>query len=95
MQSDKAAVESAALDLSYCTITAPISGRVGALNVDKGNMVKTTDDAPIVTIDTLTPIYVVFSVPEAHLPVILERMRQEGGARHGHAWRPAGPKPAV
>lgn len=77
VQSDKAAVESAALELSYCTVTAPISGRVGALNVDKGNMVKNTDDTPVVTIDTLSPIYVVFSVPEAHLPVILERMRQE------------------
>lgn len=76
VQSDKAAVESAALDLSYCTVTAPISGRVGALNVDKGNMVKTTDDTPVVTIDTLSPIYVNFSVPEAHLPAILERMRQ-------------------
>ena len=76
VQSDKAAVESAALDLSYCTVTAPISGRVGALNVDKGNMIKTTDDTPIVTIDTLSPIYVNFSVPEVHLPVILERMRR-------------------
>lgn len=76
VQSDKAAVESAALDLAYCTITAPISGRVGALNVDKGNMVKDSDDTPIVTIDTLSPIYVNFSVPEAHLPVILERMGQ-------------------
>lgn len=77
VQSDKAAVESAALELSYCTVIAPISGRVGALNVDKGNMVKDTDDTPVVTIDTLTPIYVTFSVPEAHLPVILERMRRE------------------
>lgn len=77
VQSDKAAVESAALDLAYCTVAAPISGRVGALNVDKGNMVKNTDDAAVVTIDALSPIYVVFSVPEAHLPVILERMRQE------------------
>ena len=76
VQSDKAAVESAALDLSYCMVTAPISGRVGALNVDKGNMIKTTDDTPIVTIDTLSPIYVSFSVPEVHLPVILERMRR-------------------
>lgn len=74
VQSDKAAVESAALDLAYCTVVAPISGRVGALNVDRGNMVKSTDAAPVVTIDTLSPIYVSFSVPEAHLPVILERM---------------------
>ena len=74
VQADRAAVESAALDLAYCTVTAPIGGRVSALNVDKGNMVKSTDATPIVTIDTLSPIYVTFSVPEAQLPVILERM---------------------
>ncbi|MDD4702036.1 MAG: efflux RND transporter periplasmic adaptor subunit [Desulfovibrio sp.] len=77
VQSDKAAEESAALDLAYCTVVAPISGRVGALSVDKGNMVKSSDASPIVTIDTLSPIYVGFSVPEAHLPVILDRMTTE------------------
>ncbi len=77
VQSDKAAVESATLDLAYCTVVAPISGRVGALNVDKGNMIKSSDAAPVVTIDTLSPIYVNFSVPEVHLPVILERMNGE------------------
>lgn len=76
VQADKASVESAELDLSYCTITAPIDGRVGALNVDKGNMVKNTDATPIVIIDTLLPIYVLFSVPEARLPLIQERMRE-------------------
>lgn len=78
VQADRAAVESAALDLAYCTVTAPIGGRAGALTVDKGNMVKSTDATPVVTIDTLSPIYVTFSVPEAQLPVILERM--QGGA---------------
>ncbi|MDR2574569.1 MAG: efflux RND transporter periplasmic adaptor subunit [Desulfovibrio sp.] len=87
VQADKAAVESAELDLSYCTITAPIAGRVGALSVDKGNMVKNTDAAPIVTIDTISPIYVLFSVPEARLPLIQERMR-EGQVRVSAA--PAG-----
>jgi multidrug efflux system membrane fusion protein len=76
VQSDKASVESAALDLSYCTVVAPISGRVGALSVDKGNMVKAADATVIVSIDTLSPIYVGFSVPEVHLPVILEQMAQ-------------------
>jgi multidrug efflux system membrane fusion protein len=76
VQADEASVESAELDLSYCTITAPIDGRVGPLNVDKGNMVKNTDVTPIVTIDTLLPIYVIFSVPEARLPLIQERMRE-------------------
>ena len=77
VQSDKASVESAALDLSYCTVTAPISGRVGALNVDKGNMVKSADSTVIVSIDTLSPIYVGFSVPEVHLPIIIEQMKQD------------------
>lgn len=76
VQADRAAVESAALDLAYCTVTAPIGGRVSALNVDKGNMVKASDATPIVTIDTLAPIYVTFSVPEAQLPLILERMAE-------------------
>lgn len=75
VQSDKAAVESAELDLSYCRVTAPISGRVGALAVDKGNMVQGNTTTPVVTIDTLSPIYVTFSVPERHLSVILDRMR--------------------
>ena len=74
MQADKAAVESAALDLSYCTLRAPISGRVGGLKVDKGNMVRSSDTTPIVSIDTLSPIYVTFSVPERHLSLILDRM---------------------
>lgn len=77
VQSDKASVESAALDLSYCTVTAPISGRVGALSVDKGNMVKSADSTVIVSIDTLSPIYVGFSVPEVHLPIIIEQMKQD------------------
>ena len=74
VQADKAAVESAALDLSYCTLRAPISGRVGGLKVDKGNMVRSSDTTPIVSIDTLSPIYVTFSVPERHLSLILDRM---------------------
>ena len=75
VQSDRAAVESAALALSYCTVTAPIGGRVGAIKVDRGNMVKDSSDTPIVSIDTLSPIHVTFSVPEANLPAILESMR--------------------
>lgn len=76
VQSDQAAVDSAALDLDYCTIRAPISGRAGALAIDRGNMVKASDDSSvIVTLDTFAPIHVSFSVPEVHLPAIIERMR--------------------
>lgn len=47
VQSDKAAVESAALDLSYCTVTAPISGRDGALKEDNGNRSKPRTTRPL------------------------------------------------
>lgn len=76
VQSDRAAVESAALDLSYCTVSAPISGRIGALKLDRGNMVKSGDATPIVNIDTISPCYVTFSVPEAHLSTILQHMEK-------------------
>lgn len=76
VQSDKAAVESAALDLAYCTISAPISGRIGMLNVDKGNMVKSGDNSPIVQIDTIAPCYISFSVPEGNLAAILEHLKK-------------------
>lgn len=74
VQADKAAVESAALDLSYCSVAAPISGRIGALKLDKGNMVKSNSQEPVASINAVSPCYVSFSVAEAHLPAILEGM---------------------
>lgn len=76
VQSDRAAVESAALNLSYCTIRAPISGRAGVLRIDRGNMIKANDANPIVEIETIAPCYVFFSVPEAYLPIILDLAAQ-------------------
>lgn len=77
VHADRAAVEQAALDLAYCTISAPISGRVGPLGLDKGSMVKSTDSASIVNISAISPCYVYFSVPEVNLPVILDHMRRD------------------
>lgn len=76
VQADKAAVENAALQLEYCTIVAPITGRAGEIKADRGNMIKANADDAMLTIDTLQPIYVSFAVPEAHLPVIQNRQRQ-------------------
>jgi multidrug efflux system membrane fusion protein len=64
---DTAAVETARLQLEYCTITAPISGRTGALQVYPGNLVKANDVPVLVVINQVTPIYVDFSVPERYL----------------------------
>lgn len=76
VQADRAAVENAALDLEYCTLKAPISGRIGELKVHKGNMVKSGSTEPIANIDALEPCYVTFSVPEMHLSAILAQMEQ-------------------
>lgn len=77
VEADAAAAARAELDLSYCSIIAPISGRIGELKMHKGNMVKDNDTGPVCTIDTISPCYVDFSVPETHLAAILERMRLE------------------
>jgi len=70
---DQANVETAKLNLEYCTITAPVSGRTGNLNVKAGNLVKANDDTPLVTINRTRPIYASFSVPAQLLPKIIAR----------------------
>jgi len=68
---DEAAVDSARLDLEYCTITAPVTGRTGSLTVKVGDLIKANADTGMVTINRTRPIYVTFSVPAQRLPAIL------------------------
>ncbi len=69
LRADEAAVETAKLNLSYCEIHAPISGRTGNLLVHPGNLVKVNDVA-LVVIHQISPIFVDFSAPEQHLGAI-------------------------
>jgi len=69
IKADNASLESARLQLSYCTIRAPIDGRTGSLLVHNGDIVK-ADDAALVVINQIAPIFVTFSVPEKTLPDI-------------------------
>ncbi|HUC44656.1 MAG TPA: efflux RND transporter periplasmic adaptor subunit [Candidatus Sulfotelmatobacter sp.] len=94
IQADQAAIEDAKLDLSYCTITAPIAGRVGSIAIKAGNLVKANDDPPLVTISQTRPIYVTFSVPEKSLSAIRARAaagrlgvaaRERGDTGPGHS----------
>ena len=75
IKSDQAQVESAKLNLVYCRITAPISGRVGLRLVDAGNMVHASDPGGLVVITQLQPITVLFTVPADRLPAVLEQTR--------------------
>jgi multidrug efflux system membrane fusion protein len=69
LASDQAAVAKATLDLSFCEIRAPISGRTGNLLVHPGNLVK-ENDVPLVVIHQVEPIFVNFGVPEDYLDAI-------------------------
>lgn len=75
VKANEAAVENARLQLSYCTVTAPISGRAGRVLVYAGNMVKGNDDNPLVVINQIQPILVSFSVPESSLTAIRQHAR--------------------
>lgn len=72
---DKAAVDSAQLQLDYSTVKAPISGRLGLRQVDLGNVVHASDTTGLVTITQTQPIAVVFAVPDTNLPKILTKLR--------------------
>jgi multidrug efflux system membrane fusion protein len=68
IKADQAAVDNARLQVGYCTIRAPLSGRTGDLLADKGNMIKAQDDnKSLVIINQIQPIYISFAVPEQDL----------------------------
>lgn len=71
---DQAQVDAAKLQLSYTRITAPIAGRLGLRQADRGNVVGPSDAAGIVTINQVRPMDAVFSVPEAQLVAINQRL---------------------
>lgn len=88
VKADEAMLDNAKLQLSYCTVTAPIDGRAGSVLVYPGNMVKGNDDKPLVVLNQINPVYVSFSVPEASLGAIRKYARP--GQRLKVAASPAG-----
>jgi multidrug efflux system membrane fusion protein len=72
VEADRASIAQFDLDLIYCHITAPVAGRVGLRLVDPGNFV-TQSSSPIVTITTMKPTTVEFTVPQNLLSQVLER----------------------
>ncbi|MDX3987310.1 MAG: MdtA/MuxA family multidrug efflux RND transporter periplasmic adaptor subunit [Achromobacter sp.] len=70
VKSDQANVDNAKLQLDYARITAPISGRLGLRQVDRGNLVSSSDTNGLVVITQTQPISVVFTLPETQLPEV-------------------------
>jgi multidrug efflux system membrane fusion protein len=78
VKNDQGQIDSAKLNLVYCQITAPISGRVGLRLVDPGNIVHVTDTNGLVVITQLQPITIIFPIPEDNLPQVLARLKTGG-----------------
>jgi multidrug efflux system membrane fusion protein len=75
---DQAAVNNARLNLSFTRITAPISGRVGLRQIDPGNQITANGSTPIVVVTQVSPISIIFSLPEGDIPAVTANAR--GGA---------------
>ncbi len=73
---DQGLVDNAKVQLAYCHITAPVSGRVGLRLVDAGNIVHANDTNALVVITQLKPITVVFSIAEDYLPQIQSQLKK-------------------
>jgi len=73
VEASRATLENAKVQLSYTTLYSPIDGRTGSLQVHAGNMVK-ADEASLVVINQLRPIYTRFTLPEPLLPQVKAAM---------------------
>jgi len=85
LEAEVAAVESrlanARLQLEFCSIRSPLSGRTGNISVHEGDIVRANDSgAPLLTIHQVSPIYVTFGVPQQYLAAVT-RYRSSGTLR--------------
>jgi membrane fusion protein, multidrug efflux system len=76
-ESNRAQLENLKVQLSFCTIRAPISGRISMANVKVGNFVRQADTSPMATINQMVPVYVSFTVPQKNLPDIRKAIAAE------------------
>jgi len=76
IRADEAQISSARLNLGFADIRSPIDGRLGAKLVDKGNLVRAGDNAALVTITEVKPIFVNFTLPQASLDDIREQQQK-------------------
>jgi multidrug efflux system membrane fusion protein len=90
IQADRAAVQSAQLQLGYATIHAPMTGRTGALQVHAGDLIK-ANDTLMVVINQLRPVDAAFALPERELPEV--RTSQARGPLPVTALAPPGGQP--
>jgi multidrug efflux system membrane fusion protein len=76
IKADQAAIQAAKVNLNYTKITSPINGVVGLRQVDPGNIVHASDTNGLLVVTQLEPISVIFTLPEDHLPEVLDLTRK-------------------
>jgi RND family efflux transporter MFP subunit len=76
-ESNRAQLENLKVQLGFCAIRAPITGRISMANVKVGNFVRQADTTPMATIIQLAPVYVSFTVPQKNLPDIRQAIAAE------------------
>ncbi|WP_044589384.1 efflux RND transporter periplasmic adaptor subunit [Bradyrhizobium sp. LTSPM299] len=72
---DQAVIDNAHVQLGYTTIVSPLAGRTGIRLIDQGNIVHASDSGGLVVVTQLAPISVIFTLPQKHLPEIIEAMQ--------------------
>ncbi|MBZ5659521.1 MAG: MdtA/MuxA family multidrug efflux RND transporter periplasmic adaptor subunit [Acidobacteriia bacterium] len=77
IRADQAQIDNEKLQLVYCKITAPLSGRVGLRLVDQGNMIHASDPTGLVVITQVQPIATLFTLPEDSLQDVIQHMKSE------------------
>jgi multidrug efflux system membrane fusion protein len=75
VRTDQAQIDNAKLQIVYCHITAPFTGRVGLRQVDPGNIVHAADTNPMLILTQLQPIAVIFPLNEDYLPTVVQHMK--------------------
>jgi len=76
VMNDEGVIQNVKVNLAYCHIMAPISGRIGLRLVDEGNIVHASDPNPMLIITQVQPIFVIFTLPEDNLPAVAARKAQ-------------------
>ncbi len=76
IKSDQAQIDNAKLQLTYCRITSPTTGRIGLRLVDPGNIIHASDANGLLVITQIQPIAVVFSLPQDQLPAVYDKLRK-------------------
>lgn len=75
VKTDEGNIDNAKLNLVYCRVTAPITGRIGLRLVDPGNIVHATDANGLMVITQVEPISVIFTIAEDQVPPLIKALR--------------------